>query len=360
MRKTWQWLAGLLFAGVLLVLLPAPDALAVESAHPIMQDVPACPTVEFTKTVAVSADPCAVDTTAVEIIAGTPIYYCYKLTNPISSTNLTLLALLDGNPPIVVPGPSGSTTLEPGQSTQAARAVPSALQPEITETSVTTATWNFLAGGFGCTAESNATTVTVVRPRLEATLRVAGATADPCAVTTSVNNIGSSPTARYCLRVKNVGNVTFGSVVVDIPQLGIDNLSVTQSVAPSQTVDLTLTQIPQLQRTVREPEFSVEARVIGQTAFGQPSEPVYSAATSLSAAAITVRKVVTRNATGCPDNSDSPLVIGQTVYLCYIVTNNGPVELLQQSFTDSGLNVSASFIAEIPTVEAGFDKLSLR
>ena len=79
MRKTWQWLAGLLFAGALLVLRPAPDALAVESAHPIMQDVPACPTVGFTKTVAVSADPCAVTTTAVEIVAGTPIYYCCLL-----------------------------------------------------------------------------------------------------------------------------------------------------------------------------------------------------------------------------------------------------------------------------------------
>ena len=349
MRTLGSWLAALLLAGLLLVLLPAPSAQAATAAVPPRQDPPVCPTVAFTKTVAVTADACALATTQVEISAGTPIYYCYQLTNSISDS-LTLLALLDGDPPVVVPEHSGSTLLAPGETSQALRGVPSALQPAITATSITTATWNFLVGGLGCNVTSNPTTVTVVRPSLEMTLRVAGAGADPCTVTNAVNNIGSSSIANYCLIVSNVGNATFQSLLIDIPQLGIDNrlFNLSESLTPGITARLTSAQIPQLQRTVREPEFTAEARVVGQTDFGQPSDPVFNAATSRSAAAISVRKVVTRNANGCPDNSDSPLIVNQPVYLCYIIVNNGPVELLQHSFTDFGVNVSASFATELP------------
>ena len=138
-----------------------------------------------------TADVCATGVNQVEIIAGSPIHYCYKLTNN-SPEPVTALTLLDEDPLLVVPWQPGTAIVAPGESIQTTRAVPSELQPALTETRVTSATWNLLVNGLSCPIGSNRTTVTVVQPCIEVTLRVAGGAADPCAVTTAVNNIGAA------------------------------------------------------------------------------------------------------------------------------------------------------------------------
>jgi hypothetical protein len=393
-RRLWLWLAELIVVGALLVLLPAPAAQSAGHLSPWAQgdetptvtatatftetpsetptvtptdtptptatpasiqtctDVAAFVTVE--KRVGLSSDVCTTGVTQLSITAGTPIYYCYRLAVASSlpaPATVMAMTLLDEDPQLVVPWQPGAVLVPAGGSLQVSRPVPSDIQAAITASRATTATWNLLVNGLGCAIASNTTTVSVGRPRTEVILRVAGSSGDPCAVANAVNNIGSSQFANFCLGIRNSGNLTLTQHTVDVPQLGINNVTIAAEVGPGGIAYITSSSTPaiaQLTRQVREVEFSAEARVVSVAIDGVAAPAAYNAATSRSAAAISVRKVVTRNPTGCPDVSDSPIIAGQLVYLCYSVTNNGPVELLQHSFTDSGVNVATSFVTEIP------------
>jgi len=389
-RKPWRWLAEVILVGALLMLLPAPATQAAGRLSPWLQggetptvtatatltetatatptetptptatpasiqsctDVAQFVTVE--KRVGLSSDVCTTGVTQLSITAGTPIYYCYHLAvagNLPAPATVMAMTLLDEDPQLVVPWQPGATLVPAGGSLRVSRPVPSDIQAAITASRATTATWNVLVNGLGCAIASNTTTVSVGRPRTEVILRVAGSSGDPCAVANAVNNIGSSQFANFCLGIRNSGNLTLTQHTVDVPQLGINNVTIAAEVGPGGIAYITSSSTPaiaQLTRQVREVEFSAEARVVSVASDGAVAPAAYNAATSRSAAAISVRKVVTRNPTGCPDVSDSPIIAGQLVYLCYSVTNNGPVELLQHSFTDSGVNVGTSFVTEIP------------
>jgi hypothetical protein len=190
------------------------------------------PYINLVKTVGTDPGTCATSS-SIDIEIGTPVTYCYRVTNT-GAVTFTLHDLDDSEFGPILSGFNFS--LVPGASaflTQTA---------VVTQTTVNTATWTaYNAGPTDVVSDTALATVTVVPPSINLAKTV-GTDAGLCSSDNSIT-VAISTTVYYCYRVTNTGQTTLALHDLDDSELGPILSGFNFSLVPGASAFLTQTAV---------------------------------------------------------------------------------------------------------------------
>lgn len=342
---------------LLLTLLLGLQELSVEAASlprapqvvpPAISQITGTPTIGLIVTVGTDAN-CSQGRTALTVTAGTPIHYCYEVTNTgdVTFTHHDLAAtqlgsLLSNYPAMLAPGDSltGSQTI-PAAGT-------GTLNPHFTWAA------KIDASGTVTASASQAVTVTVTpppvtaQPTIQVTLTV-GLERNQCGTSSQIF-VAPGTVVHYCLRVTNTSSVTLTSHRFASTALNIDQALPVYYLEPGDTEDFTPALLEQLgfvppfltvNATAELP--SVDMTITSFTEQGASVSASDSAAATVGRGGIRVEKTVGLTPDGCSDRTQLGVSPDQPLYYCLRLTNTGTVAWTEHTFTDTVKSVRGKF-----------------
>jgi hypothetical protein len=299
---------------------PGPSDVAVATASASVW-MPA-PEIELVKTVGLNSSECAEETEIV-VLPGTPVTYCFAITN---SGNFTLGmhdliddhlgVILDGLPYTLMPGASVFLT-----------------QTAVIETDTTnTATWT--AYNPGPTDEVTATasaSVWMPAPEIELTKTV-GLNSSECAKESEIVVPPGTPVT-YCFEITNSGNFTLGLHDLVDDHLGVILDGLPFTLMPGASVFLTQTAVIETDTTNTA---TWTAYNPGQS---DVAEATASASVWMPVPEIELTKTVGLNSSECSEDTEIVVLPGTPVTYCFEITNTGTAELGLHDLVDDHLGV---------------------
>jgi hypothetical protein len=313
--------------------------------------------VTLRKTVGIQPGVCAPGESVV-VAPGDTVYYCYTLTNTLSSTvAIEPLDLIDNfgtsefqpvpwvKPPgfLLAPGETLTPTVENGL-----------IRPAVVNTSQNTAAGWGVAAADGSGQQqvlSNATTVNVVTLGMTAALGVstaAGATPANC-TTPAITLFSYASQAFFCVTLTNSSSITLTQHTISIPGFGIRDRTINKVLGPSGTTSATLritnADIPALATVLTAPTVSSRAYVTSTTDSGlsvsAATEPVV---VSGPAAAVSLLKTVNTDPVSCSTTTAlNNVPFGQQFYYCVVLINPSVVTFTNHILTEPQTNINAAF-----------------
>jgi hypothetical protein len=193
-------------------------------------EVPGAASIEMEKTVGTDPMVCAT-TDAIDVVAGTEVYYCYTVTNTGNAT-LNLHDLEDSELGTILD--DFSFPLTPGASVNTV-AAGLTLSATIDSTTTNTATWTAFSDSIVTASAMDTATVNVVQPSIEVAKTVG---TDPAVCSTSdAISVLPGTEVYYCYAVTNTGDVTLNLHDLVDSELGtiLDDFSF--PLAPGASVD---------------------------------------------------------------------------------------------------------------------------
>jgi hypothetical protein len=312
--------------------------------------------VTLRKTVGTAAGQCA-GATSVTVTPGATVYFCYTLTNSLSSTvAVEPLDLIDNAntsafQPIAWSRPPGFT-LAPGE-TLTPTLENGLIRPVVVNTGETGyAIWGVAAAdGTGQQqVQSAPTTVNVVTLGTTAALGVSSAATAVlvnCSTpTATVFNYASQ--AYFCVTLTNLSSITLTQHLISIPGFGISNVAVNKELGPtgttSATVRITNADAPALAAFLTAPTVSSRAYVTstaGTLSVSAASEPVVVTGPG---AAVSLLKTVNTDPGACGTSTAlNNVPFGQPFYYCVVLINPSVVTYTNHALTEVATNINAAF-----------------
>ncbi len=278
------------------------------------------PTILLSKTVNLTPGICQ-GTNNIQVVPGTLVNYCYKLTNTgqVTVTTHTLtdnkLGLLFLNKPITV-GPAQTFTYSTTEV--------------ITQSVTNIGTWS-AGDGFGHLAGDNDNaSVTVLLPSILLTKTVS-AVPGICAPT-QVITVTAGSDVTYCYTIQNTSQVTVTSHTLVDSDLGPLFTDMPEVVAPgatyvfSTTIAINVTTTNIATWTAEEP-------------FGHSAQGVDSATVNVTNPGMLLNKTVGTNLATCPATSAISVIPGTTVNYCFKLQNTGTTTFTSQTLIDDQLGI---------------------
>jgi uncharacterized repeat protein (TIGR01451 family) len=257
----------------------------------------------------------------VTVTSGTPVAYCYVVTNS-GDTAVSGITILDNGVPLSVPD------LAPGQSGSASRSITATADEDTAAIASGTATVT------GTPVDSNYddAAVQLVHPSLS--IQKTASTDGTCPGSELVTVLPNTPVT-YCYVVTNNGDTAVGGVTVDDNGVSvtIGDLAPGQSGTGSTVVSVAV-------------DTNTPATASGTTtATGTPvSSPPDGAAIDVVTPALTIQKTASASGT-CPGSELITVLSGSAVTYCYTVTNNGDTTVSGIVVSDNGVTVGIGTLA---------------
>jgi uncharacterized repeat protein (TIGR01451 family) len=280
------------------------DAAAVDVIHPALT---------VAKTVSTSGGCPGVE--SVTVIAGTPVTYCYVVTNS-GDTAISGVTVSDNGATIAV------GDLAPGQSGAAA----AGFQATAPADTFAVADGTTVATGTPVESNQDDAAVLIVNPSLSIQKTVS---TDGTCPGSELVQVLAGASVTYCYAVTNTGDTLIGGVTVSDAGVSI----LVGDLAPGQTgsgsAAVTATS-----------DTNTPATASGTTAVtGTPvSSGPDGAAVDVVAPALTIQKTVSASGT-CPGSEQVTTLVGSAVTYCYAVTNNGDTPVSGVVVSDNGVTV---------------------
>jgi hypothetical protein len=280
------------------------------------------PEIELVKTVGLSSSECAEESEIV-VPAGTPVTYCFAITN---SGNFTLGMhdLIDDHLGIILDG--FSFNIQPGMSvflTQTA---------VIEDNTTNTATWTAYNPGPSDVAEATASaSVWMPTPEVEL-VKTVGLSSSECAKESEIVVLPGTPVT-YCFEITNTGTAELGLHDLVDDHLGVILDGLPFTLMPGASVFLTQTAVIEDNTTNTATWTSYN--------FGPTDEVSATASASvwMPAPEIELVKTVGLNSSECAEESEIVVPAGTPVTYCFAITNSGNFTLGMHDLIDDHLGI---------------------
>ena len=291
---------------------------------------PQVASLSLTKTAGTDPAVCAASD-SISVAPGTPVTYCYTVTNTGDQNLVThdlvddrLGAILNDFPYMLAPSASAFLT-----------------STAVINASVTnTATWTAQASGGGSASDSDTATVTVLEPSLAVTKTV-GTNPAVCAAGDSISVAPGTPVT-YCYTVRNTGELDLvthdlvddrlGSLLNDFPYI----------LAPSASAFLTST-------AVITASVTNTANWTALTSGGASATANDTATVTVLEPSLAVTKTVGLDPAVCAATDAIVVEPGTPVTYCYTVRNTGELNLVTHDLVDDRLG---SLLNDFPYILA--------
>jgi archaellum component FlaG (FlaF/FlaG flagellin family) len=278
--------------------------------------------IQLSKTVGVNPSICA-DTDEISVPEGTPVTYCFEVTNTGTGT-LALHDLEDSELGVILDG--FSFNLMPGASvflTQTA---------VITVETTNTATWTaYNPGPSDEVSASDSATVYILQPEIEL-IKTVGLDPSVCADTDEIS-VEAGTAVVYCYSITNTGEVTLGLHDLEDSHLGVILDGFAFNLMPDASVFLTQTAVITMETTNTATWTAYNPGPINEV------NATDSATVHILQPAIELVKTVGLDPSVCADTDEIIVPLGTQVYYCYTLTNTGEVTLGLHDLEDSHLGV---------------------
>jgi len=272
---------------------------------------------------------------SIEIIPGTPVNYCYEVTNT-GPVTLTLHTLTDNRLGLLIPL---DTFIEIPPASSFTFSTTEIITQSVTNIGI----WSAEDGYGHLTGDNDNASVTVLMPSIILTKTVS-AVPGICAPTDVVTvTAGSSVT--YCYDIQNTGQVTVTGHTLFDDVLGALFTDTLTSVGPGGTMAYSTT-VPVNVDTVNTATWTAEEP------FGNQAQGVDSAGVNVTTPGIDLIKTVTADLGNCPGANTEIVVPGSTVTYCFELMNTGTTTLTMHTLVDDHLGVLLSD-AEIEIAPGG-------
>jgi hypothetical protein len=191
---------------------------------------------ELTKTVGIVGGVCA-EKSAIRVPSGTSVYYCYRVRNAGPIVLPRHLLYDDEIDAPILPNNGGNGFLYDFAAGETLSTLDLGINVStvVTKTTTNVALWESYVNDVLYAQDLDQATVFVHNAQIDATLRVGppgGCSGGP----TWLAQVGES--YAWCLILQNTGDIPLTQHIVDIPALGIVDLPIAQTLAPSATLTL--------------------------------------------------------------------------------------------------------------------------
>jgi hypothetical protein len=278
--------------------------------------------IELVKTVGLNSSECAGETEIV-VPAGTPVTYCFEITNT-GTAELGLHDLVDDHLGVILDGLP--FTLMPGASAFLT-------QTAVIETDTTnTATWTAYNPGPSDVAVATASaSVWMPAPEIEL-VKTVGLNSSECAEETEIVVLPGTPVT-YCFAITNSGNFTLGMHDLIDDHLGVILDGLPFTLMPGASVFLTQTAVIENDTT----------NTAIWTAYNPgPTDEVTATASAsvwMPTPEVELVKTVGLSSSECAKESEIVVLPGTPVTYCFEITNTGTAELGLHDLIDDHLGV---------------------
>ncbi len=280
------------------------------------------------KTVGTEAGVCA-STSAIDVVAGTTVYYCYTVTN-VGGVMLSLHDLVDDQMGTILSG--FAYDLMPGASVNTV-AAGLTISSTIMTTTVNTAVWTAYNDPTETASATASATVTVVNPAIRVSKTV-GTEAGVCASTNEIDVLAGTA-VYYCYTVTNIGDVTLSLHDLVDDELGTILDGFAYNLLPGASVNTVAAGL-----TISSTIMTTTVNTAVWTAYNDATISATAEATAtvnVVNPAIRISKTVGTDADACATTSTLTVEEGTVVYYCYTVTNIGDVTLSLHDLVDDQL-----------------------
>ncbi|MGB0385768.1 MAG: DUF7507 domain-containing protein, partial [Ardenticatenaceae bacterium] len=288
--------------------------------------VPPTPAIELVKTVGTNPSQCAT-TDTIAVTSGTPVYYCYTVTNS-GEVTFTEHSLADSHLGAII-SPTLPFVLPPGATTDTV-SLGLTFTTMITTDTVNSATWTASDGtAFNTVSATDDATARIIRPEITLEQTV-GTNPGVCATTDTISVLPGT-TVYYCLKGINTGDVTLLSHSVSNSLLGNVIPNLTYPLAPGASI--TNLDAGIVLNTV------VNADTINSTTWTASNSTDLVSATDMATVTIgtlgvELTKTVGTQAGTCATTDTITVTMGTDVYYCYTIKNTGTVTLTSHTLDD--------------------------
>lgn len=280
------------------------------------------PSVVVTKTVGTQAGVCAA-TSTIQVVPGTPVYYCYTVKNT-GDVTLNLHDLQDDVLGTILSG--FNYALAPGASVDTV-AAGLEVSTTVNVSTTNTATWTAYNDNIVTTSAQASATVQVVHPSISLAKTVS---TDPvCGATNTIKVLPGTP-VYYCYVATNTGDVTLNNHTVVDDKLGPLS-SFAAALPPGASGGFVWFGVPITQTTTNTGQWTAYNDAVVTTS------DTATATVTVVHPSIALTKTVGTDPLTCATTDEITVGIGVEVTYCYTVKNTGDMTLPLHDLVDSQL-----------------------